>query len=123
MMSRTAKILRNSLILLAFGATVPAAWAMDAPPASTQFNVPVHPADSPPTPRILDLKAPDVRDVMTPDEMASALAVPDEFDVLAPETVAVQGDTYSPYVPSGFGALYWAALHPFSAWRILAPAQ
>lgn len=124
MMSKATKILHNSLILLAFGAAMaPAAWAVEAPPAQTQFSVPVQPADSPPTPRLLDLKAPDVKDVMTPDEMASVVAAPDEFEVYAPDTVAVHGATFAPYVPSGFGALYWGALHPFSAWRILAPVQ
>ena len=123
MMGKAAKILRSSLILLALGAAVPAVWAVEASPAKSQFSVPVQPADAPPTPHLLDLKAPDVKDVMTPDEMASILTPPDEFEVLAPETVAVHGATYVPYVPSGFGALYWAALHPFSAWRILAPVQ
>ena len=126
-MSKTAKIVRNSLIFLAFGAALPAAWAAQAPPAQTQaqthLNIPIQAADSPPRPRVLDLKAPDVTEVMTPDEMASVIAPPDEFEVVAPETVAVHSATYAPYVPSGFGALYWAALHPFSAWRILAPVQ
>jgi hypothetical protein len=122
-MSKAARILGKSLILLALGAAGSAAWAVNAPPAATPFSVPVQAADTPPTPRVLDLKAPDVRDVMTTDEMAAAIAAPDEFDVLAPDTVAVHSLPQAPYVPSGFGALYWAALHPFSAWRILAPAQ
>ena len=122
-MSKAAKILRSSLILLAFGAAVPTVWAVEASPAKSQFSVPVRSADTPPTPRLLDLKAPDVKDVMTPDEMASILTPPDEFEVVAPDTVAVHGATFAPYVPSGFGALYWAALHPFSSWRILAPVQ
>lgn len=122
-MSKAATNLRNSLILLALSAAASSAWAADAPPTQSQFNVPIQAADTPPTPRVLDLKAPDVRDVMTTDEMAAAIGVPDEFDVLAPDEVAVRGLPQSPYVPSGFGALYWAALHPFNAWRILAPVQ
>ena len=74
-MSKTAKIVRSSLILLTLGAAVPAVWAAGAatPPQSTSgahFSVPVQSA-TPPMPRILDLKAPDVRDVMTTDEAVS----------------------------------------------------
>jgi hypothetical protein len=124
MMSKAAKILCNSLILLAMGAAVPAAWAASPADPATHFSVPIQPADVPPKPRVLDLKAPDVRDVMSPEEMAAALSVPEETEVVeGPETVAVHGAVQAPYVPSGFAALYWAATHPLSAWRILAPAQ
>ena len=127
-MSRTAKIIRNSLILLTLSAAVPTVWAASTPdPASpnngAHFSVPIQSADTPPTPRILDLKAPDVRDVMTVDELAAAMAPPDELEVIGPDAVAVHGAAPAPYVPAGFGALYWAATHPFSAWRILAPVQ
>jgi len=85
-----------------------------------QFSVPFQPSDK----HVLDLKAPDIRDVMAPDQLAAATAVPpDEFEIIGPETVAVHGVQQSVYVPSGFAALYWAAIHPFSAWRILAPVQ
>ena len=122
-MSKAAKILGNSLILLTLAAAVPAAFAANTPEPPSHFGVPIQAADTPPSPRILDLKAPDIRDVMTADEMAAALAPPDELEVIGPDAVAVHGATPAPYVPSGFGALYWAALHPMSAWRILAPAQ
>lgn len=123
MMSNAAKILRSSLILLTLGAAVPAVWAASTPDPQTHFAVPIQAADTPPTPRILDLKSPDIRDVMTADEMAAALAPTDELEVIGPDAVAVHGATPAPYVPAGFGALYWAALHPLSAWRILAPVQ
>jgi len=71
----------------------------------------------------MNLKAPDVKDVMSEDEMAAAIQGQDETDVLEPDAVAVHGAVAVPYVPSGFAALYWAALHPMSAWRILTPAQ
>jgi hypothetical protein len=121
-MSKAAKIVCNSLILLTLGAAVPAAFAANTP-EPLRFVVPIQSADSPPTPRILDLKAPDIRDVMTADEMAAALAPPDELEVIGPDAVAVHGATPAPYVPAGFAALYWAALHPVSAWRILVPVQ
>jgi hypothetical protein len=127
MMSKTAKILRSSLIMLSFGAAVPAVWAANAEPqhssTGTRFSVPIQAADAPPTPRILDLKAPDVRDVMTTDEMAAALNPPSDVEVLESGAVAVHSEQPAPYVPGGFAALYWAALHPFSAWRVFAPVQ
>jgi hypothetical protein len=122
-MRKTAKLLRNSLILLTLGAAGPVAWAASTPEPKSHFAVPIQSADTPPTPRIMDLKAPDIRDVMTQDEMAAALAPTDELEVIGPDAVAVHGATPAPYVPAGFGALYWAALHPMSAWRILAPVQ
>jgi hypothetical protein len=126
MMSKAAKVLRSSLILLTLGAAVPAVWAANAatpPDASTgaRFSVPVQAADTPPAPRVLDLKAPDVRDVMTTDEMAAALNPPSDVEVLESGAVAVHSEQPAPYVPGGFAALYWAALHPLSAWRIFAP--
>ena len=128
MMSKAAKILRSSLILLTLGAAVPTVWAASAaaPPHSStgaQFSVPVQAAATPPAPRILDLKAPDVRDVMTTDEMAAALNPPSDVEVLESGAVAVHSEQPGPYVPGGFAALYWAALHPFNAWRIFAPVQ
>jgi hypothetical protein len=128
MMSKTARILRSSLILLTLGAAGPTVWAANpvAPPQSStgaQFSVPVQSANTPPTPRILDLKAPDVRDVMTTDEMAAATAPPNDVEVLESGAVAVHSESPAPYVPGGFAALYWAAIHPLSAWRIFTPVQ
>lgn len=122
-MSKATKVLRNSLILLAWSTAIPAAWATEtAPPSEPKapFSVPFQASDK----HVLDLKAPDIREVMPPDELAAATAVPpDEFEITGPETVAVHGAQQSVYVPSGFAALYWAAIHPFNAWRILAPVQ
>ena len=128
-MSKATKVLRNCLIWLAWGAALPAAAAAaetlapgtSAPPEpKVPFSVAFRASDG----HVLDLKAPDIRDVMTPDELAAATAVPpDEFEIIGPETVAVHGAPQPVYVPSGFAALYWAAIHPLSAWRILAPVQ
>lgn len=128
MMSKATKVLRNSLIWLAWGAAVPAAaWASEAlepgtsapPEAKVHVSVPFRT----PGAHVLDLKAPDVREVMTPDELAAATAPEEEFETVGPETVAVHGAPLPVYVPTGFAALYWAAIHPLSAWRILAPVQ
>jgi len=119
-MSKNATILRNSLIVLALGAAVPATWADSSPP----FSVPVHSAASPPVKRTLDLRPPDIRVVMPADELNAALPNPDETELVGePETVQVQGAPPASYIPGGFAALYWAATHPVSAWRILAPVQ
>jgi hypothetical protein len=128
-MSKATQVLRNSLILLAWGAAIPAAaWSAEtlapgtsAPPESkVHFSVPFQASNG----HVLDLKAPDIRNVMTADELAAATAMPsDGFETIGPETVAVHGVPQPVYVPSGFAALYWAAIHPLSAWRILAPVQ
>ena len=126
-MSKATKVLRNSLIWLAWGAAIPAVWAAGMGPGTSvppdpraHFSVPFQPSDT----HVLDLKAPDIRDVMAPDALAAATALPpDEFELIGPETVAVHGAQQPVYVPGGFAALYWAAIHPLSAWRILTPVQ
>ena len=128
-MSKATKVLHNSLIVLGWSAAmIPAAWAAETlapgtsppPEPKVQFAVPFQASDK----HVLDLKAPDIREVMTPDELSAATDVPpDELEIIGPETVAVHGAPQPIYVPSGFAALYWAATHPLSAWRILAPVQ
>ena len=126
-MNKTATVLRNSLIALALGAAVPAAWADNAHPASAAaynqgFKVPAKSSELPPLPKRLDLRAPDIRDVMSADELYAALPNPDEV-IVGDDGVSVHGAPPPPYVPGGFAALYWGATHPASAWRILAPVQ
>jgi hypothetical protein len=126
MMSNNSKVLRNTLISLAFGAAIPAAWAADpvTPPSPPKFSVTA--ADSTQPPRllkVLDLKSPDIHDVMSADQIAAAIPNPDDMDDLDPETVAVHGATPAPYVPGGFAAIYWAVTHPIQSWRVLAPVQ
>ncbi len=114
-MSKSVTILRNSLIALALSAALPA-WPADSGRHKSS-SVPVQV----PATHTLDLKAPDIRDVMPADAWNSVLPNPDV--VVEPETVQVQGGTAAPFVPGGFAALYWAATHPSNAWRILAPVQ
>ncbi|HVW68419.1 MAG TPA: hypothetical protein VHB68_05555 [Steroidobacteraceae bacterium] len=123
-MSKSVKVLRNSLIALALGAALPV-WAADGAasqsPGSAQVASPQpHQRALDLKARTLDLKAPDIRDVMPADAWNSVLPDPDEA-VVETETVQVHGATPTPYVPGGFAALYWAATHPGDAWRILAP--
>lgn len=126
-MSKATRVVHNSLILLTWAAAIPAVSAAgslppgtSAPPQPKVFSVPFKASDA----HVMDLKAPDIREVMTPEELAAATAPPpDEFEIIGPETVAVHGAPQPVYVPSGFAALYWAAIHPLSAWRILTPVQ
>jgi hypothetical protein len=135
-MSKTAQTLHNPLILLALGA-VSIAWADDAHTLAAPVQravtapAPVHPAvtaapvrlaTAAPVHRRLDLTPPDIRDVMSADELNVPLASPDE-EFAGPETVQVKGAPPALYVPGGFEALWWGAIHPTQAWRVLAPVQ
>ena len=137
-MRKSVTSLRNSLISLALAAAIPAAWATDPPQtpaavlgtavpakatAPVKLTVPAQDSTRPPTPHTLDIKPPDIHQVMSAEQIAAAIPNPDETEVVDPETVAVRGEVPAPYVPSGFGALYWAAIHPADSWRILAPVQ
>jgi hypothetical protein len=116
-MIKNSKVLRSALISLAFAATIPAAWA-----DGQRFNVAMHDDNHPPRlVGVLDLKAPDIHDVMSADEIAALL--PDDSDAVGSETVQVRGAVPAPYVPGGFAALYWAVTHPIQSWRVLAPVQ
>ena len=128
-MSNNSKVLRNTLISLAFATAIPAAWADDPPP---KFSVTATDSTQPPKLMLvkpldhkgpLDLKSPDIHDVMSADEIAAALPNPDETELDGPETVQVHGAVPAPYVPGGFAALYWAVTHPLQSWRVLAPVQ
>jgi hypothetical protein len=121
-MAKKVTILRGSLLSLALALTaaIPAAWAADG---ATTPRAPVQNRSTPPAPapKVLNLKVPDIHAVMTSDQIAAATPNPDENDLIEPETVQVQGGTPPPYVPGGFAALYWGAMHPTEAWRIVAP--
>jgi hypothetical protein len=73
----------------------------------------------------LNLNAPDIRTVVSPDELKEPLPSNDEVtETEEADTVAVKGDKGPPPdVPGGFGALWWAVNHPSQAWRILTPAE
>jgi hypothetical protein len=127
-MRKSATVLRNSLISLALAAALPVAWATDPPQPTPQaaapvkISVPMQDSSAPPTPRALDIKPPDIHQVMSAEQIAAAIPNPEE-SIVEPETVAVRGEVPAPYVPGGFAALYWAATHPTDSWRILTPVQ
>jgi hypothetical protein len=128
-MSNNSKVLRNTLISLALAAAIPAAWADDPlnPPAASAPRFSVTAANSVQPPRllkVLDLKSPDIHDVMSADQIAAAIPSSEDTDDLdGPETVQVHGAVPAPYVPGGFAALYWGLTHPLQSWRVLAPVQ
>lgn len=141
-MNRNAKF---SLISLAVGFVATAAWAAPPPQGAAAsgtaisgvsaqqgsggvnrasgLNIPIQIPQKPPRPRLSDLTPPDVRTVMSAEQLAAAIPNPDETESAGPETVQVRSGTPPPYVPSGFAALYWAATHPTQSWRILTPVQ
>lgn len=76
-------------------------------------------------PTRLDLRAPDIHDVWTPQQITRVLASTQDPDVWV-ESVEVQGfrGTHAPRTPtvwSGLAAPFWAVLHPTQAWRIFLP--
>lgn len=72
----------------------------------------------------LNLTAPDVRTVVSEEELKEPLPTADQItEVQEADTVSVKGDEgVPPDVPGGFGAIWWAMNHPSQAWRIFAPA-
>ena len=72
----------------------------------------------------LNLTAPDVRSVMTADQLKEPLPSGEQIaEVQEADTVSVKGEKDAPDVPGGFGAIWWAFNHPSQSWRIFAPAE
>ncbi|MFL6600037.1 MAG: hypothetical protein ACJ8R9_01765 [Steroidobacteraceae bacterium] len=72
----------------------------------------------------MNLTAPDVKTVVSADELKEPLASNEQIsEVQQDETVSVKGEGPPPDVPLGFGAIWWALNHPSQAWRILTPAE
>jgi hypothetical protein len=96
-----------------------------APPAVSSSPAPKSAAASPRAARRattpLDLSAPPVGHVLTPQQV-QALVAEREDDASPPEDVTVQSEHFADPVPPGaFRALPWALLHPLEAWRIFTP--
>ena len=69
--------------------------------------------------RPLDLSAPPISHVMTPEQVQAAVGEPDDS---GPEDVMVEESRYQAPVPRGqIQALTWALVHPLQAWRIFTP--
>jgi hypothetical protein len=75
-------------------------------------------------PRALNLTAPDVRTVVSADELKEPLPADAQItETQEDQTVSVKGEGVPADVPLGFGAIWWALNHPSQAWRIVAPAE
>jgi hypothetical protein len=71
--------------------------------------------------RPLDLTAPPVDRVLTPEQVRSFVTEPQD-EGATPDDVTVESPHYLEPVPNGaFSALPWALMHPLQAWRIFAP--
>jgi len=66
----------------------------------------------------LDLKAPDIRRVMSEVELRQPVEEPTEIEQTQ---VQVEGSRPEVYVPGGIASLPWAVMHPTQAWRIFLP--
>ena len=88
---------------------------------STPGSDPARTAQAP-LPR-LDLRTPDIRRILTPDEITAALAKARDrnIDEVEVEGVRARPPPVTPPVWSGIFAPLWALAHPTQAWRILAP--
>jgi hypothetical protein len=73
--------------------------------------------------RPLDLDAPPINHVLTPQQVRTFVEEPQDQDDGAPaDDVTVASPHYLEPVPNGaFGALPWALMHPLQAWRIFTP--
>jgi hypothetical protein len=74
--------------------------------------------------RPLNLTAPDVRTVVSADELKEPLASNEQVaEVQEADTVSVKSEGVPTDVPGGLGAIWWALNHPSQAWRIVVPAE
>jgi hypothetical protein len=72
-----------------------------------------------PSAKTLDLRAPDIRQLVPEAELRQRLDEPEE--VRETEQVEVEGVRPEIYVPGGLASLPWAVMHPTQAWRIFLP--
>jgi hypothetical protein len=76
------------------------------------------------TKRPLNLAAPDVRTVVSADELKEPLPSSEQVaEVQEDQTVSIKGEGVPADVPLGFGAIWWALNHPSQAWRIVTPVE
>ncbi len=66
----------------------------------------------------LDLKAPDIRRLVSEVELRQPVEEPTEIEQTQ---VQVEGSRPEVYVPGGIASLPWAVMHPTQAWRIFLP--
>jgi hypothetical protein len=107
----TARLLIGIVAALVFGSA--AAQEPSSSPAAPQAK-PTQP---------LDLRAPDIFDIFTPQEITVVLARTFDRNI---EGVEVEGERVieraaTPKIWSGLATPFWALAHPTQAWRIFAP--
>jgi hypothetical protein len=68
----------------------------------------------------LDLRAPDIRNIVSEAELRQRLDEPYELQAQQ-EQVEVEGTRPDIHVAPGIASLPWAVMHPTQAWRILLP--
>jgi hypothetical protein len=72
--------------------------------------------------RPLNLTAPDVRTVVSADELKEPLPSTEQVaEVQEADTVSVKSEGVPTDVPGGFGAIWWALNNPSQAWKIVVP--
>jgi hypothetical protein len=72
----------------------------------------------------LNLTAPDVRTVVSADELKEPLPSNEQIaEGQEADTVSIKGEGVPSDVPVGFGAIWWALNHPSQAWRIVTPYE
>jgi hypothetical protein len=115
---KTAVLASVSLLLSAFAGTVDA-----AEPAKVAATLATRAAQSAP-PRKLDLRAPDITRLYTPEQLNVILQASRTDNIEEVEVEAARGKTHAPSSPDVWGGLaapVWALIHPLQAWRIFAP--
>jgi hypothetical protein len=97
------------------------ALADDAPRAPAVAAPDKAATSSHPVKRPLDLSAPPMNHILTPQQLQALTE--DQDDGPPPEEVSVDSPRYVEPVPAGgaFVAIPWALLHPLQAWRIFTP--
>lgn len=72
----------------------------------------------------LNLTAPDVRTVVSADELKEPLPSNEQIaEGQEADTVSIKGEGVPSDVPMGFGAIWWALNHPSQAWRVVTPYE
>lgn len=72
----------------------------------------------------MNLTAPDVRTVVSADELKEPLPTNEQItETQEADTVSIKGEGVPTDVPVGFGAIWWALNHPSQAWRIVTPYE
>jgi hypothetical protein len=109
------------LALLSLLLSAPASTVLAAEPAQAVARA--TPAQTAP-PRRLDLRAPDVTQLYTSEQLNGVLEASRSDNIEEVEVEAARGKARAPSTPEVWGGLaapVWALIHPLQAWRIFAP--